>query len=811
MTDKTSAGSSTDAAARSSRANCRSLIATRVYLPEPTAASFRLGAVARALAGREVDVEVLTASPTSRRNTYFEHTAGPGLVTVSGWPVLRDATGYVRGYIPYLSFDIPLFFRLLLARRADIALVEPPPTTGTVARIALTLRRTPYVWYAADVWSDATRIAGSPAPVVAVVRWMEKFALRGADGVIAVSDGVGQRVRQLGAKNVRVIPNGIDTSVYHPEVAPLSEAERADRGIVGPYLLYAGTASEWQGAGIFAEAIDQVLSEQPDLQLVYVGQGSQWEEIARTGARLRDRYGRDVIVQMPTASPELVARLLVGARGALVSIVPGRGYDFAYPTKVLAALAAGVPVLYAGKGPVAEDIGANGLGITVDHSRADVARGMQELLSWPQSDSQATSLRQWVMHSRSLDATGEAAAEFLLTVAADHEAEEARAASPAHLAFNPDTIRASNNGGRDPLTVAVVTPWYPTIKNPISGLFVEREVSALRDAGVEVRVIHLDRDIPDGVQSRTVRGGVPVLHIGMNPANPSSVARATGPLRRALASADIVNSHAISSLPAVAVAHKRLPWVHTEHWSALSAPDSASPLLQAVLPAFGSLLRLPDVVVAESERLADPIRRFRGHRPVVLVPCIVPRPPRVAPLDDDELTLRLMSTGGVIDRKNPLLAVRTLAALRRRGVSASLRWIGEGDLREDAVRLATDLGVDATFLGALEPEDVERELAAAHIFFAPTKGDNFFVAAAEALVNGRPICASDQGGHVEYADPRFSEIVFEQTPDAYADALIHLRDKTRTARADAISDSVAERFSPKAVAAQYQAIYAGLV
>ncbi|MDO5500237.1 MAG: hypothetical protein Q4F67_11230 [Propionibacteriaceae bacterium] len=34
-------------------------------------------------------------------------------------------------------------------------IVEPPPTTGLVVRVACALRRTPYVYYAADLWSVA--------------------------------------------------------------------------------------------------------------------------------------------------------------------------------------------------------------------------------------------------------------------------------------------------------------------------------------------------------------------------------------------------------------------------------------------------------------------------------------------------------------------------------------------------------------------------------------------------------------------------------------------------------------------------------
>ncbi len=364
------------------------------------------------------------------------------------------------------------------------------------------------------------------------------------------------------------------------------------------------------------------------------------------------------------------------------------------------------------------------------------------------------------------------------------------------------------------MKIGVVTPWYPTETAPISGLFVQREVEAFKDHGDDVRVIYLDRALPAGRQRAEWQDGVRVLHIGMNPANPFSVLRAASKLRAAAAGLDVVNTHAISALPVALAARFEQPWIHTEHWSALSSPESASPHFRAVRPLFGLLLRAPDVAVAESGRLADAIRAFRGDRPVEIVPCIVPAPARVHPLRDEESvrrTLRLVSTGGVIERKNPLLAVRTLAKLRDKGVAASLRWVGEGDQREQAQRLATELGVEAEFLGGLSPSGVEQELGAADVFFAPTQGENFFVAAAEALVNGRPICASDQGGHIEYALPEYSEIVKDQDPEQYADALIRLRDKTLGVSAESVSASVHDRFSPAAVAQLYRGLYLGLL
>lgn len=385
-------------------------IASRIFWPEPAAASFRLKAVADALANDGAAVTVLTST--------FED--APKRQRIRGgrvlrWPVLRDKTGYLRGYVPYMSFDVPLFIRLLFSKRPDVVLVEPPPTTGFFSRLACFVRGVPYVWYAADIWSDALIASGASKPVVSVVRLFESFTAKGATGVITVTDGCSKRITELGAKNVLVIPNGIDTSVYNLDAKPLSAIELGAFGITGPYMIYTGTASEWQEAEVFAEAMNTVARKTPDLQAVFVGQGTRWEKIEEISGRLKNRFGREVVVQIPPQDPAMVARLLRGADLAMVSLVPGIGYDMAYPTKVVAAVASGTPVLFAGAGPAVKEIQDNHLGITVEHDPDVIAEAVLRMIPTVDRDFDAEALHSWAEQNRSLEALGRKASAFILS------------------------------------------------------------------------------------------------------------------------------------------------------------------------------------------------------------------------------------------------------------------------------------------------------------------------------------------------------------------------------------------------------------
>src|SRR5690606_3200836 len=193
--------------------------ASRLFPPEVSAGAFRLGALARTLVAQGAQVAVLTSTPPAHAPVI----ADPPGVDVRRWPVLRDAGGNVRGYVQYMSFDMPLLVRLL-ARRFDVAVAESPPTTGLVVSMIAALKRRPVVYYAADVWTDGVISMGAPRLVVSVMRWMERTVLARARSVVSVSDEVTERLVLLGAARERIVTvgNGIDTDVFNPQVEPAS-------------------------------------------------------------------------------------------------------------------------------------------------------------------------------------------------------------------------------------------------------------------------------------------------------------------------------------------------------------------------------------------------------------------------------------------------------------------------------------------------------------------------------------------------------------------------------------------------------------
>lgn len=362
-------------------------LVSRLFAPEVGAAAFRLKVLADAFAEQGSRVEVVTTRPPGRPRT------DDGALRVSRWPVLRDAGGNVRGYVQYLSFDLPAALRLLLRRRPGLLVSEPPPTTGFVVRCVAALQRVPYVYYAADVWSDAAASTGAPALLVAGLRRVESWVLRGATVVLAVSTGVADQLRLMGVDDARVVVvgNGVDTDTFSPE------GERADTA--GPYFVYTGTMSEWQGAEVFVRALAVHRRAHPDSRLVFLGQGSDrahLEAVAREVAP-------GAVDFLGVVPPEEAARWLRGAVAALVSIRPDQGYDFARPTKIYAATGCGTPVVFAGKGASHDLVTGEALGWSPGYTDEAVAAAMDEAVSGADRPDRGHLVR-WTVENASLSA-----------------------------------------------------------------------------------------------------------------------------------------------------------------------------------------------------------------------------------------------------------------------------------------------------------------------------------------------------------------------------------------------------------------------
>ena len=189
----------------------------------------------------------------------------------------------------------------------------------------------------------------------------ERWALGQADAVLAVSAPLRDHVLDLGIDpaKVHVIPNGVNTDLFHP--APPDAALRARLGLgEGPVLGFVGGLRPWHGIETLPEILARVSAAHPGARLVIAGDGPLREGLARG---LTERGLRAQVVFTGTLPHDEVPAVI---RQFDVALAPYPALEHAFyfsPLKLFEYMACGVPVVAADCGQIADVIrdGESGL------------------------------------------------------------------------------------------------------------------------------------------------------------------------------------------------------------------------------------------------------------------------------------------------------------------------------------------------------------------------------------------------------------------------------------------------------------------
>jgi glycosyltransferase involved in cell wall biosynthesis len=225
-------------------------------------------------------------------------------------------------------------------------------------------------WAYPDGWAGVrlAREAGLPAivkvhgcDVLALPRYPSRRrhtveALTRADGIIAVSKHLAERVVQLGAdpERVSVVNNGVDGQLFHPGSTTVAQA-RLKLPDTRPLILFIGNLDPVKGLETLIAACSILKERGVPFQCVMIGEGSMRSVLQR---QIKCR-GLEKEVQLPGSLPQ--RQLPDWYRAATVFALPSRSEGL--PNVLLEALACGTPWVASSVGGIPEiaDLGANRL------------------------------------------------------------------------------------------------------------------------------------------------------------------------------------------------------------------------------------------------------------------------------------------------------------------------------------------------------------------------------------------------------------------------------------------------------------------
>jgi teichuronic acid biosynthesis glycosyltransferase TuaC len=402
--------------------------------------------------------------------------------------------------------------------------------------------------------------------------------------------------------------------------------------------------------------------------------------------------------------------------------------------------------------------------------------------------------------------------------------------------------------------VAVVAEFYPRHSDPVLGIWAHRQALAVRDAGVEVKVLALHRLVPPkatlaqgpGAPARALAGlvGEPrhQLHDGLeieyvryvspprSLAYPAwgawaapALALALRRLRRSFGF-DVIHAHnAVPAAEAVRRARIATPMAVSVHGGDVLHTVRRG---QAGEQAVRRGLKAAQTVLANSEGIAALARRY-GAEDVRVVhlgasvanrslaaaseAATLPTEPGGSPLAAGRGPA-LVTVGHLVARKRHADVLRALAVLAPRHPALRYVIVGDGPERLPLEGLAARLGVAerVEFRGQLSPEQALAEMSRCALLAMPSTDEAFGVAYVEAMAAGLPAigCRGEPGpeeiaaagGGMVLVPPGDVERLSQRIEELLCDREL-MREASRRARATVAASFTWERCAQQTLAA----------
>ncbi len=194
----------------------------------------------------------------------------------------------------------------------------------------------------------------------------EKMLFNNADLILPVSDQVADYVISRGAakERVLVVPNAVNTTVFHPEVPADQEFIDAQRFTIG----FVGSLKQWHGIDLLLRAFLALVNQDIDARLLIIGDGPMrgWLDGFAAGANLEDRIDTTAWV------PHRRLPGLLRSMDVAVAPYPASENFYFSPLKLYEYLAAGLPTIASDTGQINQIIShhQNGLLISAGHEAA---------------------------------------------------------------------------------------------------------------------------------------------------------------------------------------------------------------------------------------------------------------------------------------------------------------------------------------------------------------------------------------------------------------------------------------------------------
>jgi len=264
----------------------------------------------------------------------------------------------VKRILHEASFVIVSFLRVLTLRRPDVfVIVSPPLLLGIAAWLASLLKGAPFVFHVQDLQPDAAIGLGMlpKGLLTRALYWMESFVYSKAARVSGISHGMLEMFRIKGIPERKLIyfPNGVKLPPKLPKRGGFRDRYNIPENTF--LAIYSGNLGVKQGLDVLVNAATlleassaaeegggraAMPTKDSSIKIVIAGEGARRAHLAASIARLKIEN----VLLLPLLSEPDYQEMLADADCTVITQQTGTG-SFFFPSKLLAALAAGKPVV----------------------------------------------------------------------------------------------------------------------------------------------------------------------------------------------------------------------------------------------------------------------------------------------------------------------------------------------------------------------------------------------------------------------------------------------------------------------------------
>lgn len=387
------------------------------------------------------------------------------------------------------------------------------------------------------------------------------------------------------------------------------------------------------------------------------------------------------------------------------------------------------------------------------------------------------------------------------------------------------SIKNQQSIGSQRLNVLFITPWYPTQKSPVLGIFIREHAKAVQLYD-DVVVFHTQRQANlrkawyiEPESDNGLSAGLPtyqLLHRQAKLPNRSffselgSLISGLRCLRKQGFHPDVLHAHTYTAGSVAVLLGKwlRVPVVVTEQSTEFPRKLVRGAGVWRARLAFGQAA----VVLPVSMALQRAIEAYGIHAKFQVVPNVVdtdlfrPALPRADGATKQLLTVTMLDPS---HKKGIPDLLHALARLQTQRTDWRLDIVGDGPARAEYERMVADLNLTnrVKFQGAKPKSEVARFMQQAHLFVLPSRFETFSVVTAEALATGLPVLVTRCGGPEEFVSTEVGITVPVEDVGALQTALNTMLDTLNVYVPDRIAEYATACFSPQVVGARLHDIY----